>query len=598
MLSFLSKFATVVRGVLSGFDRLFLRGTLRGVSYCKGLQAYLWANRIPFKDFARHSLDVSARLEQASLQQAQQLGREVRYLNSAQHRKEDIAREIAARDKIKSGLICVLRSVDPCMSFQINKNYQTKKLEIKYRQRKCLHLYHYQIHPVFGFMHARIQTWFPFQVSVCLNGREWLARQMDQAQLHYKRRDNTFTWLQDLEQTQKLFDQQLQANWPSLLRGLAADLNPAHADIFAHCPCRYYWSVADSEWASDVMFRSRAQLEEVYQPLVRYAVNTFDAVDVLRFLGQPVPASGKVPHHWRHEVVTNLKERVEGIRLKHWVNQNSVKMYDKGSVLRVETTLRQPGDFKVYRPAEGEPEGAPDWRPLRKGIADLHRRGEVSQACNGRYLEALAAVHDRTPLSELAEPLCRPALEPSRRRGSVATAAVAEVVPGAAPSPVSVGEPGTPVSVGEPGSPGATAAFGAASLPAGETGAAATEAAAAAVTPVVRASRPRRVRALNPLSGSDAALLKAVSRHEFLVNGLRNRSLREALYGKEPVAATEERRRSAAVTRQLRLLRAHGLIQKVPKTHRYMVTSRGRKALTALLAVWNASVEELTRCAA
>src|SRR5579864_4487477 len=279
MLPFLTKFASVVRGVLRGFDRLFFCGTLRRLSHTRGLQNYLWAQRVPYKDFAEHSLEVTAQLEEASLQQARQLGREIRYLNSAQHRKEDIAREIAARDHINNGLICVLRSVDPCMSFQINKNHQTRKLEIHYRERKCIHLYHYQIHPVFGFMHTRIQTWFPFRIYVCLNGREWLARQMDQARLHYCKRKNTFTWLEDVAQAQALFDQQLQANWSELLGELAQAVNPIHHDIFAKFPCRYYWSVADSEWASDVMFRSRAALQEVYPRLVRYAVTTFDAVD-------------------------------------------------------------------------------------------------------------------------------------------------------------------------------------------------------------------------------------------------------------------------------------------------------------------------------
>src|SRR5204863_8186742 len=112
-----------------------------------------------------------------------------------------------------------------------------------------------------------------------------------------------------------------------------------------------------------------------------------------------------------------------------------------------------------------------------------------------------------------------------------------------------------------------------------------------------RVSRPRRVRALNPLAAGDAALLEAVSRHEFLINGLRNRNLRRLLYGAQEVEAREQRRQSAAVTRQLRLLRGHGLIHKVPKTHRYVVSAVGRRALTALLAARSASVEELTRCA-
>jgi hypothetical protein len=558
MRAFLSRFAALVRGVLSGFDRLFFSGTLRNLAHPRGLQRYLWALRIPYKDFADHSLEVTARLEQASLRLAQQQGREIRYLNSAQHRKEDIAREIAARDRIKNGLICVLRSVDPCMSFQINKNHQTHKLEIHYRQRKCLHLYHYQMHPVFGFMHARIQTWFPFRVYVCLNGREWLARQMDQAKLHYVRRANTFTWVEDVAQTQALFDQQVQAHWPGLLGQLAAALNPAHEEIFAAYPSNYYWSVNDSEWASDVMFHDRAGLEEVYPRLLRYAINTFDAVDVLRFLGQPVPKSGTVPHRCRHEVSSNLKERREGVRIKHWLNGNALKLYDKVSVLRAETLIRDVGDFKVYRAAEGNPEGPKDWRPLRKGVADLQRRAEVSQAANERYLEALAAVQEATPLRQLAEPLCRPAPEPTRRHGS-GVAAAAEANVAAEPVAAEVVPPEA-VSQG-------------------------------------RGQRPRRVRALNPLSAGDAALLEAVSRHEFLINGLRNRDLRGLLFGDKAASAAEERRRSAAVTRQLRLLRAHGLIHKVPKTHRYLVSASGRRTLTALLAARSASVEQLTRCA-
>jgi hypothetical protein len=564
MQPFLTKFAAAVRGVLSGFDRLSFCGTLRRLSHTLGLQNYLWAHRIPFKDFAAHSREVTARLEEASLRQARRLGREIRYLNSAQHSKEDIAREIAARDRIREGLICVVRSVDPCLSLQIHRNHQTRKLEIRYRQRKCLHLYHYQVHPVFGFLHARIQTWFPFRVYVCLNGREWLARQMGQAKLHYVRRDNTFTWLEDLAQAQALFDQQLQANRPSLLDGLAGALNPAHAETFAKYPCRYYWSVSDSEWASDVMVHSRAALGRVYPPLVRHALTSFGAVDVLRFLGQPVPASGKVPHHCRHDISSNSKERVEGVRVKHWLNGNALKLYDKGSVLRAETLTRDPAAFKVFRAPEGDPGGPKAWRPLRKGIADLHRRAEVSHKANQRYLAALAAVHEGTPLREVAEPLCRPAAAPARRpRGASAEAA----------------------------GPNAGPADG----PAGTAPVVAAGAAAAA--PEAPAARPRRVRALNPLAAGDAALLEAVSRHEFLINGPRNRDLRRLLYPGPEAPAAEGRRQSAAVTRQLRLLRGHGLIHKVPRTHRYVVSEAGRRAITALLAARNASTEELTRCA-
>ena len=87
MRSFLSKFAGAVRGVLCGFDRLFLRGSLRGISYINGLRDFLWRNSILLKEFGDYSQQVTAQLIEASLRQAQHLGREVRYLNSAELRK-------------------------------------------------------------------------------------------------------------------------------------------------------------------------------------------------------------------------------------------------------------------------------------------------------------------------------------------------------------------------------------------------------------------------------------------------------------------------------------------------------------------------------
>jgi hypothetical protein len=209
MNTFVSRFAHAVLGVLSGLDRVMFRGTLRSLCRPMGLQNYLWTNQIPYQDFDRHSQEVTQRLEAESLREAHALGRPIRYLRSSQIRKEDVAREIAAQDGITQGLICVLRCVEPCMSFHIPFNHTTQKLEITYRPRQCMHLYHYHIHPVFGFMHARLQTWFPFRVYVYLNGREWLARQMDREGLAYRRRDNSFTWLEKVERAQALADQQL-----------------------------------------------------------------------------------------------------------------------------------------------------------------------------------------------------------------------------------------------------------------------------------------------------------------------------------------------------------------------------------------------------
>jgi len=240
--------------------------------------------------------------------------------------------------------------------------------------------------------------------------------------------------------------------------------------------------------------------------------------DLLRFLGRPVPVQGF--GRCSAEVKIDYRERREGLRAKLWYDVNSLKIYDKfGRGLRLETTINQADSFKVYRTKEGDEDGSPAWRPLRKGVADLHRQAEVSQRANERLAENLASVADTTPLGKLLEPLGRPVFQDGHR-----------------------------------------------------------------------------TRALNPLTGADGDLLRTIARGDFLLEGFRNRDLRVALFGATP-DETLQRRQSAAVTRKLRLLRAHGLIIKIQKTHRYQVSAQGRRLLTALLSAHAADATRLAEAA-
>ena len=397
MHEFIAKHRDKIAGTLSGFDRLVFRGTLRSISFADGLRHYLHANGVLLKDFGSHVERVSGELKQASQNEAKDLGRPVRYLNSSQVSKEEIAREVLAKDGIREGLICVLTCVEPCWSFEIHRNQQTKKLELVTQRRKCTFIYQYRVHPTFGFMNARIQTWFPFAVQICLNGREWLGRQMARKGIKYAASGNCFPWIEEWAKAQRLMDQQLRTKWPKELAPIASQLNPVHEQIFAKYPLSYYWTTYQSEWAIDVVFRKAAELRRLYPRLVHHAMTSFASTDVMRYLGKRTRLDGEVPGNFSGEVMSNLKEREEGIRIKHSVNGNSVKLYDKaftaaGSVLRAETTIQNGSDFRVYRPKEGDPDGPLEWRTMRRGIADIHRRADVSKKAAERYLDAFAAV--------------------------------------------------------------------------------------------------------------------------------------------------------------------------------------------------------------
>jgi hypothetical protein len=406
---FIARHADRILGVLSGFDRLVFRGTLRRIAYADGLGKFLNWRCVLLKDFGAFAEAMTARVRAASEAEAKQLGRPIVYLESSRKDKERVALEIAERDGIREGLIATLECVEPCITFDIHRNRGEKRLELVSRIRKCLHVYHYWIDPIFGLMNARIQTWLPFNIQVCLNGREWLAREMNRRRLGYRRWDNCFVELDDIEQAQRLMDEQLRLEWAQALDRIALRLNPAHPAIFGDDAVGYYWSVYQSEWATDVMFRSPEALAEVYGPLVLHGITTFGSTDVMRFLGR------RVRSDFSGEIVSDFKDRVEGVRIKHRVDGNSLKGYDKSSILRIETTINDPQAFTVFRPKEGGSEDDCSWRKMRQGIADLYRRAQVSHACNGRYLDALSAVDTATPLGQLVSSVCQPSIWNGKR---------------------------------------------------------------------------------------------------------------------------------------------------------------------------------------
>jgi hypothetical protein len=519
--TFVTQHVRDVIGVLSGFDRLRLKGTLRALYRPDFMMKYLSRRSVLLKDFGAFTKGWTDQVRGAAQQLAQEAKVPLTYLHGSAQRKESLAREQASRLGSKSGLLGIWSVIEPCLTYFVRKDAGSKKLVLKLEPGKCLHYYFYFLHDQLGLLHLRLQTWFPFGLHLCVNGRHWLARQMDEAGLGYVQRENCFPWLEDPAKAQELARAQLKSCWPTLLQPLVEQCHPHSVELCRQLGFSYYWSVSESEYATDVMFKTPAALARLYPSLVHQGIKHFGSTDVLRFLGHKVQANGRVNENYQGQILTSLKHRPEGLRLKHEANGNSVKLYDKqGSVLRVETTLNRPHEFRVYRASERDPEQKKRWQVLRKSVGDLHRRAEIGEAINARYLQALASVQPKASAGAVAQRVCRSI----RKQG-------------------------------------------------------------------------RRYRALNPWSAKDAALLEVIARGEWVISGFRNRDLRAALYPGNASTA-QQRRQTGKVTRALALLRAHGLVKKVPGSYRYQVTSQGRKIITALLAARQADVEKLTALAA
>lgn len=309
---------------------------------------------------------------------------------------------------------------------------------------------------------------------------------------------------------QEFLDDLVRLDWEAVLRQFLDRLNPVHAQLLGPYT-DYYWTACEAEWATDIAFDSPSRLQSLYPQLVWGALAAFSTRHVMRFLGK------HLQHNFNGGAVTHYRDRPEGLSIKHSVNANSIKMYDKGgSIPRIEITINNPNDIRVYRPKEGGDPGKLVEYPMRKGIADLQRRTQVSQRANERYLDALSQFDTEIPLAQILFPVSKPVTK-----------------------------------------------------------------------------RGQRFRGLIPWERDDLALLKLINRPEFLLSGFRNRDLAIELFAKQQTTLKSKRAASGKISYRLRLLRAHGLIAKIPNTRRYRITSKGRQVCTALLCAQHATIKQL-----
>ena len=401
--TFLSIHQNDVLGTLSTFDRMIFKGHLTMLYPNGAFGRLLNRQGVLLKEFKPYVEGVSQQIKRHAEELASQAGRPFQYLEASMtakngQSKEALAQQIVAKDNLNEGLICVFYTLEPCSTFTVRGNRQTQKLEVIRRRSKCLHFYFYYLDAELGFMHIRLQSWFPFQMQVYVNGRECLSRHLDQQGIAYERYDNCFTRIEDLAAAQAFCEKFAHFDWPPVLHALAERVNPMLKTIQAAGFGSYYWVADQAEIATDMMFKDRTSLEAILPDLFEHAILKTACQDTVRFLGR------KLHGNFKGEVTTSLKKRPEGWRVKHTLKRNSLKMYDKSSVLRVETTINNPSEFKICHQTD---DGKLRWMPMRKGVSNLYRYAEVGLQANQRYLEHLAQAKLKSKAIPHLDDLCR-----------------------------------------------------------------------------------------------------------------------------------------------------------------------------------------------
>lgn len=401
---FVAKFANSIVATLSCVDRLIFKGYL---PFGGDQQLNRFVDRIDIrrKDFVPLLEPMSERLVERAKSAAASAQAPYRYLQG-RHSKEKLIDQILRERKLDSGLIAVLCCLESCRTVKLR--YGDGKPRLAFIRRPQRVLYYYFLDPEFGRVHVRIETWFPFTVQIYVNGHDWLAQQLAKKRAAFVQHDNCFTALDDPAAAQREADRFFHLAWKSRLHRWAKQVNPLLKEVPWLRGMEYRWVIDQFEYSTDVLFRSRRHLAELYPRLLDHAAVHFSAQDILTFLGR------KLHPRFQGEVLTHCqKDRHPGARIKHRMKNNWLKMYDKfGQVLRVETVINNPREFKVRRWRSRGGRRQRVWCPMNKGIANLYQYWAAARAANVRYLEALSVVNDPTAAYQQVALLVHP-----KRRG-------------------------------------------------------------------------------------------------------------------------------------------------------------------------------------
>ena len=382
-----TKYKDNISGTISCFDRLIFTGTMPTICYSQGMTGYLYSQNIRIFDYPKFAEKFRDKIRTNAEEIAKQSNIEIEFIKKSSIRKESVVKKILETRGNHTGLVCILSAMESCSSYRPWHNKQTGKTYVKGSQSKCLHYYFYFIDEYLGFGYIRVPTWLPMRMQVYVNGHDILARKLDKAGISYTTIDNAFDSIGNLKKAQELSDKIEVDIIHQRLELLSKKYCPIHTDFNN----TYHWSIMQAEYATDIIFKKQDDLQAIYSDLIATAIHTVNPENIFTFFGK------KLDPRFKGEAGNNYNVRIQGSRIKHSIDKNSIKMYDKFSkILRIETTTNDITFFKHFRKVEHK-DGTSSMKnaPLKKNIYSLNDLSDLLKASNKRYIEFISAIDNK-----------------------------------------------------------------------------------------------------------------------------------------------------------------------------------------------------------
>jgi hypothetical protein len=392
-------------------------------------------------------------------------------------RKDDVAQQYRAKFTGDEGVLFVGKAQEKASIFRTEKRRDAAGKTYPWIIRSTAMVNHYYVYLVdkdFGPLFIKFCSYFPYPAKLCLNGHEWLKRQLTQREVPFEPLDNGIRSSDAPARVQRIADTldapKIEAVFRKWLRRLPHPFAAAHRAA----GYRYHLSILQAEFAlTQVLDRPRTG-RCFFEEVIRENLDLGRPDQMQLIFNRRV--TRRTPGRFRTRVLT------EGVvpSLHVQYKKSKVKQYHKeGQALRTETTINDTYDFNIGR-----------------ALKNLPALREIGFAANRRLLRVESLSHDCLIGDDQLHAVTSPVLVEDQRAAGL--------------------------RFGDP-----------------------------------------RVH----------ALMHALCLFALAPTGFRHRELRDhvaQLQGRDPATY-----RAGAMTYDLRRLRLHGLIERVPRSHRYRITPGG-----------------------
>ena len=391
-------------------------------------------------------------------------------------RKDDVAKQYLATFEGDEGVLFVGKAQEKASVFRTEKRRDARGVYPWIIRSTAMvnHYYVYILDRDFGPVFIKFCSYFPYPAKLCLNGHEWLKRQLTQREIPFEPLDNGIRSSVETRRVQRIADTldaaKIDAVFRKWLRRLPHPFAPAHRAA----GYRYHLSILQSEFALTQVLDRPLTGRCFFEEVIRENLDLGRPDQMQLIFNRRV--TRRTPGSFRTRVLT------EGVvpSLHVQYKKSKVKQYHKeGQALRTETTINDTYDFEIGR-----------------ALHNLPALREIGFAANRRLLRVESLSHDCLIGEDRLHTVTAPVLVDDQRAAGLR--------------------------------------FG-----------------------------DRRVH----------ALMHALCLFALAPTGFRHREFRDhvaQLQGRDPATY-----RAGSMTYDLRRLRLHGLIERVPHSHRYRTTSTG-----------------------